>query len=186
MSTTTSTKIQNSTDLTQFKNVIDILIKPLIQQKFSWLSLAYGDEINLHFGQENIKTFKSGRETKKGDWIFSTSASLWTLEKNNKILIDSNIFDLNTPTEDLGYVELEKQFAAIKNKKLYSFKLTEIDFELVTQLEFEDEYIFTAFSNPENTDLPNWKLFMPTEQVLIFNVQDRKPLWSCRSIHERY
>jgi hypothetical protein len=161
---------------------ITAIVKPFIGQKFSWVRVSYGDEIKLNFGNENIKKLKSGRVLKKGDWIFTTSASLWELHQNQQLIIDYTVFDGNSEKENES--QLKNKFKLLADQKIQSIDLDIIPQGLKTTLRFTDGFIFTLIPHPNDPDLELWKLFMPTEQVL--TLTNKVPFWSCRSIHDRY
>lgn len=173
---------QTSVNLPQIQNIVRVLTKSLLGQPLGWVSIAYGDELHLHFGQENIKTLKSGRIQKKGDWILNTSASLWTLEKDNQAILTSAVFELNAVKQNLGYVQLDQVFQSLSQLSLLSLEIINTDF--ITVLKLGDRHSLKISPNPKATALPYWELFMPTEQVLI--LEGKSPFWSCQSIYSRH
>lgn len=176
------------TFIQDLNNIIHSVIKPFTGQKFAWVSVSYGDEIALHFGKEHIKIFKSKKlqkdiALKKGDWFFSTSASLWELHQNGSLIIDHTIFDGESEKEN--ETQLHEKFKVLVNQQIQSITVDTIPQGLRTTLIFTGDFTFTLIPHPNDPeDLELWKLFMPTEQVL--TLQNKAPFWSCRSIHDRY
>lgn len=180
------------TFIQDLNNIIHPIIKPFVGQAFSWVSVSYGDEITLHFGQEHIKKFKSKKLNKdiilkKGDWFISTSASLWELHQNQTLIIDYTVFDGESEREN--ETKLHEKFKLLVNQEIQSISVDIIPQDIILQglkttLTFTEGFTFTLIPHPNDPDLELWKLFMPTEQVL--TLTNKAPFWSCRSIHDRY
>ena len=167
----------------QLNRTFEAILTPFIGEKFSWVRVSYGDETKLNFGKEIIKTFRSGRTQKKGEWILTTSASCWELKQNDQKLLDDSVFEGEDDIKNKEQVA--KVFEQLIGESIQSVKLQEISTGIQTVMAFTNNFSFVISPQteiPELTDL--WRLFMPTEQVLVLS--NRAPFWSCHSIHRRF
>ncbi len=168
------------------EQIISVITKPMIGEICHQVIFSYGDELRLDFGEMSAYTHPKLAHLSKGSWQFGTRATPWVFKQGSRILTSSLPVDIDADVDDAEVDDVEIDAVKIvlqqlKNKELINFAIDadnisltlvfEGDYQLIIQPDFQDD-----------SELPYWELFMPTEQVLTVGSGF---FWECKSIHER-
>ena len=145
------------------------------------VTLSYGDELRLDFGEMSAYTHPKLAHLRKGSWQFGTRATLWSLKQGHKVLTTSLQVDIDEERYDQEIDALKKVLRQLENKKLIKLALVGNDLDLT--LFFEERYqLILEPDLQDDSGLTYWELFMPTKQLLTVGPG---LFWECKSSHER-
>ncbi len=155
--------------------IIAVITQPLIGEICCQVSFSYGDELELDFGKMTPCSHPKLTHLYQGSWQLGTRATPWILKQENQILISA--FNVESEEERDRAKEVIKQLEGKKLNQLWVDPNT-----ISLTLDFENNYQLILEADLANdSELPYWELFMPTEQVLTVGPGFT---WNCKSINE--
>ena len=159
------------------EEIISVITKPIIGEMCHQVIFSYGDELRLDFGEMSAYTHPKLAHLSKGSWQFGTRATPWVFKQGDRILTSS----LPVEIDEVEIDAVKKVLQQLENKELIDFV---IDAHNSITLVFEgDHQLILQPDLQDDSGLPYWELFMPTEQVLTVGPGF---FWECKSIHEGY
>jgi hypothetical protein len=151
MNTNLVHKITKSTDLAPLRE----LTSGVIGETCWRASLSYGDELTLHIGARIPYSQKSMFGQEKGAWILGTRGTAWRLDSPTEILAGS---------KDDPEI-LRQKIQAIENTKITVLETSYP--ELALTVIFNNKFKLMLFPKAEeDSDLPFWEMFTPSQRVL--------------------
>ncbi|MEZ2303470.1 MAG: hypothetical protein ACBR13_17050 [Microcoleus sp.] len=163
------------------EQIISVITKPIIGEICHQVIFSYGDELRLDFGEMSAYTHPKLAHLSKGSWQFGTRATPWVFKQGDRILTSSLAVDIDGEIDEVEIDAVKKVLQQLENKELIDFAIDADNISL--SLVFEgDRQLILQPDLQDDSGLPYWELFMPTEQVLTVGPGF---FWECKSIHER-
>lgn len=164
------------------EQIISVITKPIIGEICHQVIFSYGDELRLDFGEMSAYTHPKLAHLCKGSWQLGTRATPWVFKQGDRILTSSLPVDIDAEIDEVEIDAVKKVLQQLENKELIDFVIDAHNITLT--LVFESAYqLILQPDFPDDSELPYWELFMPTEQVLTVGPGF---FWECKSIHEHY
>ncbi len=163
------------------EQIISVITKPIIGEICHQVIFSYGDELRLDFGEMSAYTHPKLAHLCKGSWQFGTRATPWIFKQGDRILTSSLPVDIDAEIDEVEIEAVKKVLQQLENKELIDFAIDADNISL--SLVFEgDRQLILHPDFQDDSGLPSWELFMPTEQLLTVGPGF---FWECKSIHER-
>ncbi|MGL5065389.1 MAG: hypothetical protein ACRC62_35910 [Microcoleus sp.] len=159
------------------EQIISVITKPIIGEICHQVIFSYGDELRLDFGEMSAYTHPKLAHLSKGSWQFGTRATPWIFKQGDRILTSSLPVDIDAEIEELEIDAVKKVLQQLENKELIELAIDADNISLT--LVFEGDYQLSLQPDlQDDSGLPYWELFMPTEQVLTVGPGF---FWECKS-----
>lgn len=171
----TQTSIANQKP--DIEQIISVITQPIIGEICHQVRFSYGDELRLDFGKMSAYSHPKLAHLRKGSWQFGTRATPWILKQGERTLTSSLSGDIDAEIDDSEIDAVKKVLQQLENKEVINLLIDARNISLT--LVFQGDYkLILEPDLQDDSGLPYWELFMPTEQVLTVGPG---LFWECKS-----
>ncbi len=154
------------------------LLKLLVNQPFIEFRVSYGDELQIHLGEERLCEHPRRRGTVMGTYVVTTRASSWSLLSGTQSVLITSDPEVETSTEareaspnqkEIHVIESTSYIAPRSTVRAASPFATKYGFGLSLKFADSSEF-FLVPSAPEPGDaedpIADWEVLTPSEHLL--------------------